>query len=802
MKHTVTRRVATGALSAVLALSTLPAPAIAEAAGRAALAAQAEPQGAWRHDGYRWTFALQAGGLATGWQLIGGAWYLFDGSGTMLTGWQNPSGSWYHLSDSGAMTTGWLRWNHAWYWLAPDSGRMHQGQWLHEGGEWYYFDGSGAMATGWRQVGGKWYFLQESGAMAHDGYTEDGYYVGPDGAWDESGASDLGLGMAELTTADLLDPAATSAAFTITSDEAHPFAERIGAETVAPVGDMQNFRVTGVERLGTHAVRVSVEGELVDRGELQGAGIYFDKGSFADAEAVGVAGVSVRYAEATLLPEESAYDEQGGTFRLAVDAGSAQLLAGASASVPSDPAIEVQGVEAAGAHKAVVTVRVPGATAYDQLAALSQALHEGGLTVSGTNAGDVAAFLDAEGYDSVLEYLSPSAYFYVERGAGGKGWTLDADGGATVSLRLRMVAESGDFDLTYADLGLVSEGVEDEGWQLVDPNTYEFVAERLSADELAALMAAYGYDDAAEFLDAYAYALGAQVAEGVQLLGGATDEWGIEIPESVTLTLNAFNNVGLGATGEVGDPTLEAQAEETADEKIRLIGGRRVDTPEDADLVLYLIASDAEKGSLDARTAACTALSGLVEREKPTALVDLSKHFDAREPLLPLLLARDFPLTRLAAYAGWNTTSNAVGTALAEASLALATQRPDTSKEQREAGAMANETFLQGRILEDYFYLKEDIDPINRALKKAGYTNTADLDLEHNHRWATAMLQRRLAAQIAVYKQTRSLRTPFPVPGTDEMLAIYDLRASAGFPWPRTFEIDLTAQPFFARVAP
>jgi DNA-binding protein HU-beta len=33
MKHTVTRRVATGALSAVLALSSLPAPAIAEAAG-------------------------------------------------------------------------------------------------------------------------------------------------------------------------------------------------------------------------------------------------------------------------------------------------------------------------------------------------------------------------------------------------------------------------------------------------------------------------------------------------------------------------------------------------------------------------------------------------------------------------------------------------------------------------------------------------------------------------------------------------------------------------------------------------
>lgn len=249
-------------------------------------------------------------------------------------------------------------------------------------------------------------------------------------------------------------------------------------------------------------------------------------------------------------------------------------------------------------------------------------------------------------------------------------------------------------------------------------------------------------------------------------------------------------------------PYMAITVDATAEEKIALIGGRRVKAPEDADLVLYLNAGDAEKGSLDHRAAACTDLARLLASGTPTALVDLSKQFDARETLLPLLLARDVPLTRLTAYAGWNTTSNAVGTALAEASLTLAAQQAAKDDAMREASAMENETFLQGRILEDYFYLKEDIDPINHALKKAGYTNTADLDLTRNHRWANAMLAERLAAQAAVYKETRSLRAPFPVPGTDKALTIYDLTVQAGYPWPRTFEISLAPTLFFARVTP
>ncbi|MCI6285172.1 DUF4127 family protein [Selenomonas sp.] len=279
-------------------------------------------------------------------------------------------------------------------------------------------------------------------------------------------------------------------------------------------------------------------------------------------------------------------------------------------------------------------------------------------------------------------------------------------------------------------------------------------------------------------------------------------------------------------------PYMAVDCATVAEEKIRLIGGTPTSDEKDANLTLFLSANDSDEGSLDMRQAAVDyfarelgnvdgtaheksgnadetadkksvaahAAASSKNASHPIALVDLSKHFDAAEPLLPLLMGRDIPVTRLAAYAGWNTTSNAIGTALAAATIREACKREPLTPDEARALAAESARFLQNRVLEDFFYLKADIDPINHALKKAGYTNTADLDLEHNHRWATQMLQQKLAQQAAIYKHTKSLRAPFPVPQTGEQLAIYDLSTDASFPWPRTFEIYLETTPYFALV--
>lgn len=247
-------------------------------------------------------------------------------------------------------------------------------------------------------------------------------------------------------------------------------------------------------------------------------------------------------------------------------------------------------------------------------------------------------------------------------------------------------------------------------------------------------------------------------------------------------------------------PYMAVDCETVAEEKIRLMGGTIADNSKDADLTLFLSANDSDEGSMDTRQASADFLTACIASpdDTPVALVDLSKHFDAKEPLLPLLLNRDFPITRLAAYAGWNTTSNAIGTALSAAAIREAVTSQPLATYEARAVAAESTRFLQNRVLEDYFYLKADIDPINHALKKAGYRNTSDLDLEHNHRWATAMLQKKLQLQTILYKHSKSLRAPFPVPQTDEQLAIYDLRTDTSFPWPRTFEIYLETEPYFA----
>ena len=247
-------------------------------------------------------------------------------------------------------------------------------------------------------------------------------------------------------------------------------------------------------------------------------------------------------------------------------------------------------------------------------------------------------------------------------------------------------------------------------------------------------------------------------------------------------------------------PYMAISTEETVREKIALLGGTSVSTPEESDFTLLVSANDAEAGTMDSRRSIVRELQASRQTQQPTALVDLSKHFQAQETVLPLLIGTGYPLNTLIAYAGWNTTSNSVGTALAQASLFISANRQATSRDEAIALTAANLTFLQNRIMEDYFYLKEDIDGINQSLQKAGYINTADLDLEHNWRWANAMLQQATERHLASYKHTKAFRTPtaFTAPAGNFSLMMQDMSVNVSYPWPRTFEIRLQTAPSFA----
>lgn len=251
-------------------------------------------------------------------------------------------------------------------------------------------------------------------------------------------------------------------------------------------------------------------------------------------------------------------------------------------------------------------------------------------------------------------------------------------------------------------------------------------------------------------------------------------------------------------------PYMAVSTGETAEEKLRMLGALPVGSPEEADFTLFISTNDSDADTLGSRSQSLDFLRHLEELRHPVALVDLSKHFQKAELLLPLLIREDYPINSLIAYAGWNTTSNSIGTALAQGILFTGEKKRKKSLQDTLCLYASNLTFLQNRILEDSFYLKDVIDSVNASLIKEGYTNTADLDLERNFRWANAMLQHAMGERIASYRETKAFRQPIPVsaPDGETRIRIRHLSADLSYPWPRTFEIHLESSIALEEVEP
>lgn len=240
-------------------------------------------------------------------------------------------------------------------------------------------------------------------------------------------------------------------------------------------------------------------------------------------------------------------------------------------------------------------------------------------------------------------------------------------------------------------------------------------------------------------------------------------------------------------------PFMAVSNDVTAREKIALLGAALAEDGMDRDMTLFIAAGDSSADTLGTRAPAAATVKDMLAAGTPVALVDLSRHFHAEETLLPILMEKNVPVNALTAYAGWNTASNAIGTALAEALLCHCAMQMAVTTEERERIACANLAFLAGRIAEDGFYLKEIIDRVNDTLRIAGYRNTADLDLTRNWRWANDLLGNDLSRRIKSYESTAAFRTPFAQ--NDIRLRLTHMDHTAYYPWPRTFEIRLDVQP-------
>lgn len=241
-------------------------------------------------------------------------------------------------------------------------------------------------------------------------------------------------------------------------------------------------------------------------------------------------------------------------------------------------------------------------------------------------------------------------------------------------------------------------------------------------------------------------------------------------------------------------PFMAGSVGSTVKEKLIMSNAKQVDSPDKAGLILYVFIGN--DNNIATQKQSALAIKKYLNQGKKVALVDLSYHFAARETLFPMLLKQQVPINELTAYAGWNTASNSIGTALANAIIYKAIKPTFNTTNDILTLEYNRLTINYERFLEDYYYLKEVIDTININLRNFGYTNVNDLDLAHNYIWTNDLLQNNMQMRSWQLGHSKSSQMPFKIqtPNGIYNLIIHNLNIETYFPWPRTFEISLDAK--------
>jgi len=234
-------------------------------------------------------------------------------------------------------------------------------------------------------------------------------------------------------------------------------------------------------------------------------------------------------------------------------------------------------------------------------------------------------------------------------------------------------------------------------------------------------------------------------------------------------------------------PFMPHSVAKTVQEKISMVGGVSTPTVENADFILY-IHIGTRFSNHPALLAAANEVAEMLRAGDRVALVDLSEDFTGQETLLPCLLEMGVPVNRLSAYAGWNTTSNSIGTAVTQGTLFTLSLRHGNSFSHVLRTYKYNLEFLTSRLLDDWYYEK-DVQPIIKNDLIAWHIDPNNLGGNYNqvNNLVECLMEERA---YSLGRQTLENRPLFIKTdrGVKE-LSIEDIQIKSGLPWSRIFEI-------------
>lgn len=236
-------------------------------------------------------------------------------------------------------------------------------------------------------------------------------------------------------------------------------------------------------------------------------------------------------------------------------------------------------------------------------------------------------------------------------------------------------------------------------------------------------------------------------------------------------------------------PYMPHSVATTVSEKIRLVDGVQVNTAEQANFILFIhVGTQTNQNS--SLPNAVTKIQTLLNQGYQVALVDLSQNFTSQETIFPLLLRNNIELTKLIAYAGWNTTSNSIGTAITQATVFTATL-PDKKTEPAIFNLYkTNLEFLTARFLDDWYYLKEVQPVLNKILK---FANIDPYHLGSYYGQTDTVIRHIMQYESRQLLYSKAFKKPLTVTTNKGAvsLAVTSLDIQTHLPWERTFEIYL-----------
>jgi len=225
-------------------------------------------------------------------------------------------------------------------------------------------------------------------------------------------------------------------------------------------------------------------------------------------------------------------------------------------------------------------------------------------------------------------------------------------------------------------------------------------------------------------------------------------------------------------------------------EKLRILGATLAKSPEEADLILA-IHGGFPATDPDAWQKAAEQIKNWLKKGYPIAITDVSRDFSKNQSLFPHLLSKKVPILELSGYAGWNTASNSLGTALSQGILFRLGSDGLTPADSLPARRDAQARFLLARFLDDWSYQKEFQDRKNTWLRVA---DRNPYELGYSSEKIAADIRNQLDSEFSSLRRQIFFDIPyrFTAPEGERIFWLTGADLNLEFPWQRTFEIRLT----------